>query len=54
MRTHMELVGGSYRVEQNLYHFEWCTKYRYMFRKKIENFVKKFLEKLQRNMELES
>lgn len=31
----MELVSGSHSVVQNLYHLEWCPKYRYnMFRGK--------------------
>jgi putative transposase len=31
----MELVSGSHSVGQNLYHLEWCPKYRYnMFRGK--------------------
>lgn len=31
----MELVSGSYSKGQNLYHLEWCPKYRYnMFRGK--------------------
>ena len=31
----MKLVSGSYGIGQNLYHLEWCPKYRYnMFRGK--------------------
>ena len=31
----MELVSGSHSIGQNLYHLEWCPKYRYnMFRGK--------------------
>jgi putative transposase len=31
----IDLVSGSYSIGQNLYHFEWCPKYRYnMFRGK--------------------
>ena len=31
----MDLVSGSYSLGQNLYHLEWCPKYRYnMFRGK--------------------
>jgi putative transposase len=30
----MELVSGSHSIGQNLYHLEWCPKYRYnMFRR---------------------
>jgi putative transposase len=31
----MDLVSGSHSISQNLYHLEWCPKYRYsMFRGK--------------------
>ena len=31
----MDLVSGSHSIGQNLYHLEWCPKYRYnMFRGK--------------------
>jgi REP element-mobilizing transposase RayT len=31
----MELVSGSHSIGQNIYHLEWCPKYRYnMFRGK--------------------
>ena len=34
----MNLVSGSYCIDQNLYHLEWCPKYRYnMFRGKKNN-----------------
>ena len=33
----MELVSGSHRIGQNLYHLEWCPKYRYNMFKKKEN-----------------
>ena len=30
----MNLVSGSHSIGQNLYHLEWCPKYRYnMFRR---------------------
>ena len=33
----MELVSGSYSIGQNLYHLEWCPKYRYNMFKQGEN-----------------
>ena len=33
----MSLVRGSHSVGQSLYHFEWCTKYRYKMFRKEEN-----------------
>ena len=33
----MELVSGSRSVGQNLYHLEWCPKYRYNMFKRQEN-----------------
>jgi Transposase and inactivated derivatives len=33
----MDLDRGSHRVGQNLYHFEWCPKYRYKMFRKEEN-----------------
>jgi Transposase and inactivated derivatives len=51
MRPHMDLVRSNHRVGQNLYHFEWCPKYRYnMFRKEenrklCENILREIAEK---------
>ncbi|HEC94864.1 MAG TPA: IS200/IS605 family transposase [Thermoplasmatales archaeon] len=33
----MELVSSSHSVGQNLYHLEWCPKYRYNMFKREEN-----------------
>jgi len=33
----MDLISGSYSVGQNLYHLEWCPKYRYKMFMKEEN-----------------
>ncbi len=33
----MELVSGSHSIGQNLYHLEWCPKYRYNMFKREEN-----------------
>jgi putative transposase len=33
----MDLDRGNHRVGQNLYHFEWCPKYRYNMFRKEEN-----------------
>jgi len=33
----MNLVSGSHSSSQNLYHFEWCPKYRYNMFIKEEN-----------------
>jgi putative transposase len=40
----MELVSGSHSVGQNLYHLEWCPKYRYNMFIKEEN--KKLCEEI--------
>ena len=40
----MELVSGSHSVGQNLYHLEWCPKYRYKMFMKEEN--KKLCEEI--------
>ena len=40
----MNLVSGSHSVGQNLYHLEWCPKYRYNMFMKEEN--KKLCEKI--------
>ena len=40
----MDLVSGSHSVGQNLYHLEWCPKYRYNMFKREEN--KKLCEKV--------
>ena len=40
----MELVSGSHSIGQNLYHLEWCPKYRYNMFKREEN--KKLCEKV--------
>jgi len=33
----MKLVSGSHSIGQNLYHLEWCPKYRYKMFMKEEN-----------------
>ena len=33
----MNLVSGSHSIGQNLYHLEWCPKYRYNMFKREEN-----------------
>ena len=33
----MNLVSGSHSIGQNLYHLEWCSKYRYNMFKREEN-----------------
>ena len=33
----MKLASGSHSVGQNMYHLEWCPKYRYNMFKKLEN-----------------
>ena len=33
----MELISGSHSVGQNLYHLEWCPKYRYNMFRQEEN-----------------
>ena len=33
----MKLVSGSHSIGQNLYHLEWCPKYRYNMFKQDEN-----------------
>jgi len=33
----MELVSGSHSIGQNLYHLEWCPKYRYNMFRREEN-----------------
>ena len=33
----LKLVSGSHSVGQNMYHLEWCPKYRYNMFKKLEN-----------------
>jgi len=40
----MNLVSGSHSVGQNLYHLEWCPKYRYKMFMKEEN--KKLCEEI--------
>ena len=40
----MKLVSGSHSIGQNLYHLEWCPKYRYKMFMKEEN--KKFCEEI--------
>ena len=40
----MDVVSGSHSVGQNLYHLEWCPKYRYKMFMKEEN--KKFCEEI--------
>ncbi len=33
----MELVSGSHRVGQSVYHLEWCPEYRYRMFNKEKN-----------------
>ncbi|MDI6902711.1 MAG: IS200/IS605 family transposase [Methanocellales archaeon] len=33
----MDLVSGSHRIGQSIYHFEWCPKYRYKMFRREEN-----------------
>ena len=33
----MDLVSGSHSIGQNMYHLEWCPKYRYNMFKREEN-----------------
>ena len=40
----MELVSGSHSIGQNLYHLEWCPKYRYNMFRREEN--KKLCEEI--------
>lgn len=40
----MNLVSGSHNIGQNLYHLEWCPKYRFNMFKQEEN--KKLCEKI--------
>ncbi len=40
----MNLVSGSHSIGQNLYHLEWCPKYRYKMFMKEEN--KKLCEEI--------
>ena len=40
----MDLVSGSHSIGQNLYHLEWCPKYRYNMFMKEEN--KKLCEEI--------
>ena len=40
----MNLVSGSHSVGQNLYHLEWCPKYRYSMFRREEN--KKLCEEI--------
>ena len=44
----MELVSGSHSIGQNLYHLEWCPKYRYNMFKHEEN--KKLCEEILREV----
>ena len=44
----MNLVSGSHSIGQNLYHLEWCPKYRYNMFKREEN--KKLCEKILREV----
>ena len=45
---HMNLISGSHRVGQNMYHLEWCSKYRYNMLMKPEN--KNLCEEILRNV----
>jgi len=44
----MDLVSGSHRIGQSIYHFEWCPKYRYKMFRKEEN--KKLCEEILRRV----
>jgi len=44
----MDLVSGSHSIGQNLYHLEWCPKYRYKMFMKEEN--KKLCEEILREV----
>ena len=44
----MELISGSHSIGQNLYHLEWCPKYRYKMFMKEEN--KKLCEEILREV----
>ncbi len=44
----MNLVSGSHSIGQNLYHLEWCPKYRYNMFKREEN--KKLCEEILRGV----
>ncbi len=44
----MNLVSGSHSIGQNLYHLEWCPKYRYNMFKREEN--KKLCEEILREV----
>ena len=44
----MNLVSGSHSIGQNLYHLEWCPKYRYNMFKQEEN--KKLCEEILREV----
>ena len=44
----MNLVSGNHRIGQNLYHLEWCTKYRYKMFGKEAN--KKLCEEILREV----
>ena len=60
----MELISDSHSIGQNLYHLEWCPKYRYkMFRReenknlngrvrKLEVEIKKTEKKYQKAMNI--
>jgi hypothetical protein len=47
-RKIMDLISGSHSVGQNLYHLEWCPKYRYnMFRREDhKNLCEKILHEV--------
>ena len=44
VKNFLNLVSGSHSVGQNLYHLEWCPKYRYNMFKREEN--KKLCEEI--------
>ena len=47
-QTNMDLISGSHSIGQNLYHLEWCPKYRYNMFKQEEN--KKLCEEVLRKV----
>ena len=47
-QTNMDLISGSHSIGQNLYHLEWCPKYRYNMFKQEEN--KKLCEEVLRRV----
>ena len=44
----MKLISGSHSIGQNMYHLEWCPKYRYNMLRKQEN--KNLCEQILKNV----